>query len=524
MTRKSFSIVLIIGLALLLSVGSVAAQDGVQPESPAGVEAVVGATITYQGVLNESGSPVTGSRDMTFRFYTNSTCTTAVGSMISKPGVAVTNGLFSTSLTVDATLLNGQALWLAVTVGGTQLACQSIAPVPYALSLRPGAIISDTNSKGWVNRYESLTNHSEAAALYGSIVDSPSAYVVSNAIWGEGGDAGVYGHSSSGHGVYGKSDDADHAGVLATGLNNGVDLELGATSTTDDDGVISSSRVYTDSDLVFETKDQVSIVLDEDRTGDDDADFFVFDGGTALLNIDDSGETTIYADSGIVNPTLRLYERGNDYARLDFANNQTGGREWTIAGYPNATATSAWLNFWFSDGSGGGENIVSINGNGGMNLVGNLNLLSATSGQVVVQLGEGLDYAEGFDVSTPDRLEPGTVLVIDPDHPGELKASAMAYDSKVAGIIAGANDLGSGVRLGAGQFDYDVALAGRVYCFVDATEAAIEPGDMLTTSATPGYAMKVGDPDRAQGAVLGKAMQKLEKGQKGLILVLVTLQ
>jgi hypothetical protein len=36
--------------------------------------------------------------------------------------------------------------------------------------------------------------------------------------------------------------------------------------------------------------------------------------------------------------------------------------------------------------------------------------------------------------------------------------------------------------------------------------------------------MKVGDPDRAQGVVLGKAMQKLEKGQKGLILVLVTLQ
>jgi hypothetical protein len=523
MTRKSFSIVLIIGLALLLSVGSAAAQDGVQPESPVGIEAVVGATITYQGVLNENGSPVTGSRDMSFRFYTNSTCTTAVGSVISKPGVAVSNGLFSTSLTVDASLLNGQALWLAVMVGGTQIACQSIAPVPYALSLRPGAVISDTNAKVWVNRYEGFSNHSESAAVYGQLPASPVEQVVSNAIWGEGGDVGVYGHSDSGHGVYGRSDEANHAGVLAIGLNNGVDLELGGTSQTYDDGVISSSRVFTDSDLVFESMDQVTFSLDEDRTGDDDSDFVVTDGATTLFNVDDSGETTIYANSGISNPTLRLYEQGNDYARLDFANNQTG-REWTIAGHPNTTATSAWLNFWFSDGSGGGENIVSINGNGGMNLVGNLNLLSATSGQVVVQLGEGLDYAEGFDVSTPDRLEPGTVLVIDPDHPGELKASAMAYDRKVAGIIAGANDLGSGVRLGAGQFDYDVALAGRVYCFVDATDAAIEPGDMLTTSATPGYAMKVGDPDRAQGAVLGKAMQKLEKGQKGLILVLVTLQ
>jgi hypothetical protein len=52
----------------------------------------------------------------------------------------------------------------------------------------------------------------------------------------------------------------------------------------------------------------------------------------------------------------------------------------------------------------------------------------------------------------------------------------------------------------------------------------VSPGDLLTTSPTPGYAMKVGDYSRAQGAILGKAMQRLERGQKGQILVLVTLQ
>jgi hypothetical protein len=90
--------------------------------------------------------------------------------------------------------------------------------------------------------------------------------------------------------------------------------------------------------------------------------------------------------------------------------------------------------------------------------------------------------------------------------------------------VAGAEGLGSGVRLGAEDFDYDVALAGRVYCYVDATAAAVEPGDLLTTSATPGYAMKATDHARAQGAILGKAMEGLEKGQRGLVLVLVTLQ
>ncbi len=51
----------------------------------------------------------------------------------------------------------------------------------------------------------------------------------------------------------------------------------------------------------------------------------------------------------------------------------------------------------------------------------------------------------------------------------------------------------------------------------------IKPGDRLTTSTRPGYAMKVTDPIRAQGAILGKAMTPLI-GDDGLVLVLVTLQ
>ena len=74
------------------------------------------------------------------------------------------------------------------------------------------------------------------------------------------------------------------------------------------------------------------------------------------------------------------------------------------------------------------------------------------------------------------------------------------------------------------RYDVDVALAGRVYCNVDATDAGIEPGDLLTTSSTPGHAMKVDNFELARGAILGKAMQKLDKGRKGRILVLVTLQ
>jgi len=51
----------------------------------------------------------------------------------------------------------------------------------------------------------------------------------------------------------------------------------------------------------------------------------------------------------------------------------------------------------------------------------------------------------------------------------------------------------------------------------------IVPGDLLTTAATPGHAMRVTDPTKASGAILGKAMTGLSEG-RGLVLVLVSLQ
>jgi hypothetical protein len=155
---------------------------------------------------------------------------------------------------------------------------------------------------------------------------------------------------------------------------------------------------------------------------------------------------------------------------------------------------------------------------------GNILIESAGTGDPVAEFGEGLDYAEGFDLSVPGTIEPGAVLVIDPENPGKLTICSSPYDKKVAGIAAGAKGLGSGVRLGVDRFDCDVALAGRVYCNVDASNGTVEPGDLLTTSTTPGYAMKATDYESAQGAILGKAMERIERGERGQILVLVTLQ
>lgn len=158
-----------------------------------------------------------------------------------------------------------------------------------------------------------------------------------------------------------------------------------------------------------------------------------------------------------------------------------------------------------------------------LDVKGNITVRDASE-NIILELGSGLDYAEGFNVTDHQNAAPGTVLSIDPDNPGKLVICSKAYDTKVAGIVAGANGLGSGIKLGVDDFDCDVALAGRVYCNVVAGEEGINPGDLLTTSDIPGFAMKVKKDNKANGAILGKAMESLDQGEKGQILVLVTLQ
>ena len=47
---------------------------------------------------------------------------------------------------------------------------------------------------------------------------------------------------------------------------------------------------------------------------------------------------------------------------------------------------------------------------------------------------------------------------------------------------------------------------------------------VLTTSETPGHAMAATDAARSHGAIIGKAMTPLARGDKGVVLVLVNLQ
>ena len=135
------------------------------------------------------------------------------------------------------------------------------------------------------------------------------------------------------------------------------------------------------------------------------------------------------------------------------------------------------------------------------------------------------DCAEDFQVEDAENIEPGTILSIGDD--SRLQVCRDAYDKRVAGVVAGAGECRPGIVLGRKveerKSSLPVALMGRVYCKVDSSYAAVEVGDLLTTSPTPGHAMKAGDPLKAFGSVVGKALEPLSRGV-GMIPILVALQ
>ncbi len=191
---------------------------------------------------------------------------------------------------------------------------------------------------------------------------------------------------------------------------------------------------------------------------------------------------------------------GNERAYLWGENNNGGGE---LALRNSANATTVLLQG--ADGNGDGRVITQV-----------------------LQITGGSDLSEQFNISAlHDSLKPGMIVCIDPEKPGQLITSSKAYDKTVAGIVSGAGGVNPGLLMGqsgsVADGKHPVALSGRVYCMMDASKGAIRPGDLITTSDTPGHGMKVKDSHKAQGAIIGKSMSSLEKGQ-GLVLVLVTLQ
>jgi hypothetical protein len=477
-------------------------------------------SITYQGRLTDStGEPLSGTWEMVFELYNVSTGGTALAT--DRHDVNVTDGLFNTHIDFGTDYFDGRELWLGVTVkpGSEMTPRQEILPVPYALGLKPGAHIEDFSHSAIF----SVTNTGNGHAIVGSCSSS--------GVIGASHSAGVYGEATNteqdeinyggffiskgghGSGVYGGATGSAGEGVFgeAAGINGqGVRGYAPGTNAVGVYGVGSTG--------VFGEGSNGDGVIGKTTAADKSGVYGHNPNGVGVKGRSDNGD-------GVVGWTGASDKSGV------FGHSQSGvgitGRSDGDAGVVAVTtSTNPDHVALVARNEGSGPAIYAESGTNGYAAIfeGNVQIQSRFTGAPVIELGEGLDYAEGFDVSHKTEIVPGTVLIIDPDNPGKLAVSNEPYDRKVAGIVTGANGMGSGVRLGSDQFDYDVALAGRVYCNVDATHGEVSPGDLLTTSPTPGYAMVVKDYAKAQGAILGKAMEELPQGEKGQILVLVALQ
>jgi hypothetical protein len=105
--------------------------------------ATVPTSIFYQGrITDAAGDPITGTYVMTFSLYTQLSGGTALAQ--DSHSVQVSSGLFRTYMTFPAAYYNGQALFVGVQVeGDAEMSPRHyLRPVPYALSLRPGAVVS----------------------------------------------------------------------------------------------------------------------------------------------------------------------------------------------------------------------------------------------------------------------------------------------------------------------------------------------------------------------------------------------
>ncbi len=140
------------------------------------------------------------------------------------------------------------------------------------------------------------------------------------------------------------------------------------------------------------------------------------------------------------------------------------------------------------------------------------------------------DLAEVTPVRAEDMLEQGDVVVIDKENGLRVMRSTKPYDTSVYGIVSSYEQASiiiggfGGPEAVMNEPDkLPVALIGRVKAKASSEAGAIQIGDLLTTSSTPGHLMKCDNISNCAGAIVGKALEPLES-DNGTITILVALQ
>lgn len=517
---------LVVGMALFSATAFGQVADSLQKQmmplanSVDGSKPILSQTaFMYQGQLKESGMPANGAYDVQFTLYTSQTGGNELGSVVHED-VAVINGQFTVKLDFGRGALDSKESWLEVAVrygysteAYTALSPrQRLTPTPYAILAQReswsliGVPVGFAEGMSEAKTIDPLKGASGKAEAPDKQAETPGAEKTAAAVAQGAPDFVV------------KFDESGNPAASSIMFDNGANVGIGTTTPKGKLDITGSAptNANTGQLRITETTSNNFMLL-----GRAAAYGFVQSHNSEPLALNPLGNNV---GIGTTNPHFQL-SLGSSLANTKLALYETGAtNSYGLGVLPGSfrlhlSGSGARFAFLDSDEVDANE-IVTIHGSGNVNITGR-----TRTG--VLEITGGSDLAEPFEVGVGEAINPGMVVAIDPERPGRLRLANKAYDRAVAGIVSGANGINPGLTMKQEGAVTDgsllVALTGRVYCWADASYGTIKPGHLLTTSATPGHAMRGANYSKSKGAILGKAMTSLTKG-RGLVLVLVTLQ
>lgn len=229
--KPGFFVVLLLALTVTGMVGA-SASGPLAPAAP------VSTAFTYQGRLTDGGSPANGAYDLRFSLFDAASGGAQVGSTQALNDVTVADGYFTVALDFGAGVFKGDARWIVAEVrpGASTGSYTTLSPrtqlasVPYALGLRPGAVINTSQpdvpalTVGAANANSNALVATGNAAGYAVIFGEDQSPAGGYGLYGKSGSGtGVHGESTSWAGVWGESTDASGVvGISAGQFNGGV--------------------------------------------------------------------------------------------------------------------------------------------------------------------------------------------------------------------------------------------------------------------------------------------------------------
>jgi hypothetical protein len=493
MHSKSLWVVVIVSALLVLSVGISGALAGswLAPDAP------VAGKINYQGRLTTpGGAPLSGAYTMRFQLYDDPTA----GALLWDSGsvaVSVSGGLFNVELNIPAANFDGRGLWLALTVGGELLSPrQELAPVPYAMSLKPGAKISgppDTSLGGVVD--VSMTTYDPTAAALRGYVSSTGTAVYGDSING----VGVSGHSHNTYGVQGTSF-WGWGGRFYSQTGYGLSAQSGGTDHWDHAGVF--------------------------RAAMGNAVYAVSTGNAAIRGEAGSSAGSLSRPGGAVGVV------GLGDLRGVWGSGGTGEGVYGVSnsGYGVYAVTNLASNNY---GLYTPDNIYSLN----YHLSGALMRVVQNGGADALETGDVVAFA---GITAPMNVSDAPMI--------RVSRTATANSTAVAGVVYARFNIraidGSWKSTGEGRSPGEEAVLpgpiapgeyllmvtqGPAQVKVDAAASALQPGDLLSTASTAGSAGRAarasiqGQEIALPGTVFGKALERPTADRK-TIYVYVSLQ